>query len=952
MQSTTNEQMMHTKHNRFIAVAVFLTTLITYLTTVSPTVSFWDCGEYIAASYTLGVPHPPGNPLYVLLGRFFTIILPFFNEVAYRINLISVLCGAFTATLAYLIVVKAVVIWLGVPDTSWKRLTTYIGGIVGALFTAFGYTFWFSAVEASVYIPSMFFVILSTWLALKWYESKDADRDRLLMLVAYLVFLGIGIHMMSMIAMAPVFLFVIAVNEEKRKNWRLWLTAILLASVIYNVGWFLWLAPATLLFTLVMSLVEGRNQRKWRFCFWLAFFAILGYSVHAYIPIRSALNPIIDENHPVVRWHEGELQWRAFREFLERKQYGSENFILRMFHRRGALATQFGIDGHMGYGGFHLTQFFHFGPDISVDRNTGLFQTWGALGGTTRLLIYLIPTFLMLFGWGYLYQRNRQVAIMLIGLFLMGSVILVFYMNFADGTRAERRDYLQWLRIPADQRGQMPTVHREVRIRDYFFTSGFMFYGIWIGIAASCVLHFLFTHRDRFLRLTIAPVAAVLLAVSPALPFFQNYSINNRTNDWVPYDYAYNLLMSCEKDGILFTNGDNDTFPLWFLQEAVGIRRDVRIVNLSLLNTKWYIKQLKKLEPKVYITFSDDDIENRLGHQLNPWEEPFDYRMGGAGITVTVPGRQQRRALRVQDKMVLHIVDANKWRKPIHFAVTVANDNKMGLDPYLQMQGLVYRLMPEKVPEHDRMNVDKTLYMLDQVYSFRGLGNGEALMTETSFKLMSNYAAGFIQVAITLRRPLLQLKDRVDELEQAVVDTAEGSSDSLRAELANVRAEYDETLETVVSKMDQCVALMPWDWRPRVLRQEFLVSHGRFEEAQQRAREALVIEPDNPEYLKMMAQALTQLGKEEEASEVWRDVLRLEADSWEAYVRLARSYEERGLYDSALALMRQFQEAHPGDRRSRLMISRLEELKEQSTAPRSTDTESVSEPGIVLDTAP
>ncbi|MBD3320980.1 MAG: DUF2723 domain-containing protein [Chitinivibrionales bacterium] len=914
---------LHRKNNRLYALLVFFITLIVYLLTVAPSVSFWDCGEYIGAAHSLAIPHPPGNPLYVLLGRFFSMLFFFFRQVAFRVNLISVFSGAITATLIYLVIVRSVRSWMGFPDSTWKRITMYLGGIVGALFAAFGYTFWFSAVEASVYIPSMLFVAFGTWLALVWSQSTHPNRDRLLVLIAYLVFIGVGIHMMAMVSMMPVFLFVILNDREKMYDWRLWLTGILLASVLYHVSWFFYFAPVALILTLVMSLIEGPNQRKWRFCFWLSFFALLGYSVHLYIPIRSALNPIIDENHPA--------RWQAFVHFLERRQYGSENFIIRMFHRRGALTKQFGIDGHMGFGGFHLTQFFHFGPDISVDRQNSLFATWGGLGGFIRLLIYLVPTFFMIFGWFYLYKRNKNVAILLGTLVVLGTIGLVFYMNFADGTRPEMRDYKVWRKLPPDRRGPMPTVHREVRIRDYFFTSGFMFYGMWIGVAVSCLLHLLFTNKDRFLRTTIAPICVVLFAASPALPFSQNFAINNRKGDWVPYDYAYNLLMSCDKDGVLFTNGDNDTFPLWFLQEAEGIRRDVRIVNLSLLNTKWYIKQLKNLEPGVHITFTEDQID-ALTHERNPFDKPFNYKMSNAKITVTVPGAEQKNALRVQDKMVLHILDANKWRKPIYFAVTVSNDNRMGADKYLKMEGLVYRVMQRPIAPENRLDIEKTVYFLDQVYSFRGLGDGKALMSETSFKLMTNYAASFIQVAMTLRRPIHELKEKIDSLDGMIIDTA-GPADSVSVALAGMKEEYDYKLTLALDKLDQCVALMPWEWRWRMLRHEFLMTADLTQEAEKRAREALIIESDNPEYRKMLAQALQANGKTQEANDIWQSLTgNTEINPWEAYVMLAKNLQERGLYDSAIALMEQFQESHPGDRRSQAMINRFRALKKQADA--------------------
>lgn len=985
----------HKKRNMIIAVSVAIFVLLIYLSTVAPTVSFWDCGEYIGASHSLGVPHPPGNPLYVLLGRAFSILFGFFDQVAFRVNLISVFAGALTAMFIYLSTVRIMISWMGVPDTSWKRITVYLSGIVAALFTAFGYTFWFSAVEASVYVPTMLFISLCTWLVLVWAQCPDEDRDRYLILIAYLVFLSIGVHMMGMLAMAPVGLFVFLHDKDKIRDWRLWFIGIMMASVIWQPSMFLvfgpllaimagiyaffrfkdaryinaflfgavflWRAAAefralssnaiegavfvenmvpytfVLAFTLAELFVdEGAVQalirRKWRFLFWLVAYAILGYSVHIYIPIRSALNPIIDENHPVITWEDGKVKADNFRYFLERKQYGSESMILRMFWRRGSWTKQLGIDDHMGYGGFHLTQFFHFGRSIGVDRTNTVFENWGAGGGWLRLLLYLLPTFFMIFGWYYLYERNKNMAILMISLVLLASIGLVLYMNFADGYHAEKRDYMAW--VQSGKQGPMPTVHREVRIRDYFFTPGFMFYGMWIGLAAGCLLHALFTHRNSFLRTRLAPILVVLFAVSPVLPLTQNYAENQRGGDWVPYDYAYNLLMSCDKDGILFTNGDNDTFPLWFLQEARGIRRDVRIVNLSLLNTLWYIKQLKDLEPKVPISYTHEEIETKLRHSLNPFPKSFEYELPRADITVVVPGRDRKRAMRIQDQMVLNIVDSNRWRKPIHFAVTVSNDNLMGLQPYLQMRGLVYNVKEEKVPSPERVDVDGTLFMLDKVYRFRGLGNGEAPLSETTRKLMSNYAASFIQVSLAMERSLKDMKAEIAAMERGVADSLGRDTTVNDSALAVRKTEYEETLKTVVNQLDQCVALMPWDWRPRMLRQEILMAHERYELALERIREARLIEPDKVEYLRVEADLLEKLGRHAEANKIWQRLVAADSDPWAAYLKMATNYGEAGLYDSAIALMREFQQSHPGDRRAAAMISRMEAMKaeEQSRA--------------------
>ena len=916
-------EQIHARYNRIIATAVFCIAAIAFFFTMAPTVAFWDCGEYTAAGASFGVPHPPGNILLMAMLRVVSILFSFFRDIGYRMNFLVLLFSAGTAVCIYLVAVRVSISFMGIPDVTWKRIAVYTGGIVAGLFAVFGSTFWFSAVETSEANIAMFFVALNTLLVLIWAQSKAPNRDRLLILLTYLSFLGIGIHMYSMIVLPCIALYVALTDQDKMKDWRLWITIIPLGLIMKDLILFIYIAPVITIFTFTMSSVAGPNQKKWRFCFWLAFFAVIGFSCHLMIPIRSSLEPIINENHPNT--------WIAFKEYLQRKQYGAEDMFTRMFWRRGTWGHQFGIEGHMGYGGFHITQFFHF-SNLDTEKN---FMETDFLSGLAKLIVYLIPTGFMLFGWGYLYKKNRNVALYLIILFIITSVVMTLYMNFADGTRPEQRDYLYW--VKSGKQGPMPVVHREVRVRDYFWCAAFMYFGMWMGIAATALMHYLYTHKSSFQRTTLAPIISVLFMASPLLPMTQNWNNASRKGDWIPYDYAYNLLMSCEKDGVLFTNGDNDTFPLWALQEAYGIRRDVRIVNLSLLNTDWYIKQLKKLEPKVAISYSEEQI-SALRHQLNPILEPTRYRMPKAGIEVMLPGRKELNALRVQDQMVVNIVDANGWKKPVYFAVTVSDDNLMGLGPYLKMQGLVYRVLPHTVAESDRLDIARTVHLLDNVYRFRGLGDGTARLNDTSEKLLSNYAASYIQIALSMRRPLLLLKAEVDRLKTLAsvpVDSSADSTAAVAAQLAEKEKTYTDSLNLVLDKLQQCIGFMPTDWRPRVLRHEVLMSHDMSDEAEKAMRVALDIDPTNEEYMKYLVQALEKNGKKQEANDILRKLLKDEGDPWFSHATLARNYEELGMYDSALSIMELFSATHPGDRRAAAYIAQLKAAREK---PAATDT--------------
>jgi len=895
----------HKNTNAALAFLVFLIASIVYIMTCGPTVALWDCGEYLAASGDLGIPHPPGTPFLILIGRVCLQMLSFLKDPGFRLNLVTAVGSAATAMFIYLIVVRAMVIIIGEPDTTWKRISIYCAGVTGALLCAFSNTFWFCSLEASeqsniCLLP----VVISMWLALAWSQSKDPKRDRLLLLLTYVGFAGIGMHMISGITMPAIFLFIMMSDESKRKDWRLWLVGICMATFMYNLSYFIIVSSISTVVTFLMMLIKSPNQKKWQFCFWFSFLSVVGFSNHLYMPIRSSLNPSIDENHPVT--------WQAFTDALDRKQYGNESMVSRSFWRRGDLGRQFGIESNMGFGGFHITQFFHFSPK---DYQKNFMETDGPFG-VLKLLIYLIPTGFMLFAWYYYYRKNKNVAVLLMLVTLMTTVVLAWYMNFADGTRPEHQDYLSWIR--AGREGPAPNVHREVRVRDYFFNAGFMFYSMWIGIASGCLLTFLFTNKNKLLRTTVGPLLAIALFISPALPLTQNYKARDRHMNWLPFHAAYNFLMTCDKDAILITNGDNDTFPLWALQEAFGIRTDVRIINLSLLNTEWYIKQLKNVEPKVPISFSNAQID-MLNAELNPFTEPTPYTLPNAGIQVLIPGRQQQNAMRIQDKMVLNIVDSNRWRKPIYFAVTVGDDNFMGLDKYLQMEGLAYRVNQKPTAADQRINIEKTAYLLDSVYKF---GTGKITddpVDEAAKGLESNYTACYVELALTLRKPLLDQKAELDTLQKQIIDAAAKKAPALDEKKAAFQVKqqaYNEKLDLAISELKKCVKLVTWDWRPRALLQEFYLNHGKLAEAEKSAREAVAADPKNPEFMRMLSEVLEMEGKSKDAIPALKDLIKRDPNYYNGFESLARNYLSQNQLDSAIAVITSYEEAHPGDRRA------------------------------------
>jgi len=365
----------------------------------------------------------------------------------------------------------------------------------------------------------------------------------------------------------------------------------------------------------------------------------------------------------------------------------------RMFTRRGEWSNQFGTHARMGFWGFF----------------------WDQYGITGKLFTFtLFP--LGLFGLFELIYRRWKKGIPIFLMVLAATVGLVLYMNFADGTLQGQ--------LGADD------AHLEVRDRDYFWQSGFVLFALAIGLGFAAIWDFV----ANSLRSRNGPRAATYLLLAglalPAIAIAVNYPRLDRSNDYIPYDYAYNLLTSADSNAIVFTNGDNDTFPVWCLQEVYGIRRDVRIANLSLINTNWYIKQLKN-EMGVPISFTDAQIDG-LRHGRTP----------------------DGKFLRIQDMMIDNIIETNRWQVPINFSVTVSDDNRVyrgqSLDDHLEMYGMMYRLKKEKGDNMIDIEGTKRLYLDD--FKYRGVADPKVPKDENTSRLTNNYGAGFLYCADNIRR--------------------------------------------------------------------------------------------------------------------------------------------------------------------------------------------------------
>ena len=701
------------KAYRWAGVAVFLTTLGIYLKTMAPSVSFWDCGEFIACSFTMSVPHPPGSPLYVLLGRVFSLVP--IAEVAARITFMSVLSSALAIWCVYLSTVALARRALGgaslTPFNDSRDIAVLAGSVLAALSLAFSYTQWYNATEAEVYGYSIFFTCVGLWIILYWEGTQHGARhDRWLYLIAYMFGLGGGLHLLCLLTIPSLMILAWFADEKLRRLILLLLgfgLAALLVLALSGSGMTGKLLIGVGLIGLLYYLY-GHDRRAGLLLGGVLLLFALGYSTYTALYIRSGLNPVIDENDPETI--------AAFIKFLNREQYGTESMLLTMLSGRASRLYQF----------WHLQAkyFFQQFPFPLLERIV-IFRK-ATDPSSDVVLVSVVPYLLGLGGLIWHAVRDWKRFLAMGSLFLIMGVGLSLYLNMPDPQPRERH---------------------------YVFGGMYLAFALWMGLGWTGIVDWV---RQRLgeqpLLVGAVGLFGLLLPVGIGINL---YHVQDRTGDYIAYDYAYNLLESCDEDGILFTNGDNDTFPVWFLQEVEGVRKDVRVVNLSLLNTNWYIKQLRDREPKVDIRYSDTIIDSVLTDtQLvdlykRLWREPkvpTEFKKMNLDVEVgTLPGHD---LLRVQDAMIIKMIHWNEWKRPIHFAITIPASNRLSLDPYLRMEGMTMRLVPERDLGPDYEKLTRNLY---EVYRFRSLNDSTVYKDENTARLLGNYRACILQLAENYR---------------------------------------------------------------------------------------------------------------------------------------------------------------------------------------------------------
>jgi len=662
-----------------------------YVITLSPTTAFWDTSEYIATANIMGIPHPPGNPAFVVLARAWDLLLsPLGLSTAVRVNLFSAFMGAAAHGCWFLMVHRIMAYY------STNRRFRLIGAAAAVLVSATAFTVWNqSNVNEKVYTVSLFTIALLSWLAFRWRDNIGRGKDdNLILLMLFILALSVGNHLMAFLAAPALVLYILLVEPRTFMNWRLYAGGVVVV--------------------------------------------LLGLSIHMFLPIRAGLNPVINEADPscpsvgsavISVATMGRAGCEDLSLALKRKQYEKpsvlENPVLAFQGYFGQPRTaQLMAAQYANYG-----QYFDWQWARSVN---GLVNFYGPL----RALITLLFIGIGLFGaWSH-YRRDRVSFAYFALLFATLSIGLTFYLNFRYG--------YTYPGVTADM--------TEVRERDYFFIVSFSLWGLWVGVGLAALWLWLSDRvgADEHTRLRPGVFARMADAVQPSMkaapvlaialiPLFANWSWANRNYDYSARDWAYNLLQSVEPYGVLFTNGDNDTFPLWYLQEVEGIRRDVTVIVMSYLNTDWYAKQLRDLTSPCPQGVSPEQDPTRIICQ-RPYEpDPAlpEYgalatgdtsgvtaagRIGGPptrsiipltdadidGITGTPPSQTAENltfspgniqtvipagTLMVPaDVLLANIIDTSLGDRPIYFAMTTQAYDELNLRPFLIRQGVAFKL--------------------------------------------------------------------------------------------------------------------------------------------------------------------------------------------------------------------------------------------------------------------
>jgi hypothetical protein len=886
----------------------FLIAAYTYLSTMEATASFWDCGEFISSAFKLEVGHPPGAPFFMLLGNFF-INLAGHNPTtaAIMVNTLSALASAFTILFLFWTITHLtakIVIKNDEKNLSVSNILIVMGsGFVGALAYNFSDTFWFSAVEGEVYATSSLITALVFWAILKWENECDKKpATRWIILIAYLIGLSIGVHLLNLLAI-PAIVFIVYFKKYQ-PTVRSFIGAIAISLVVlaivmwgmigglvkvaswfelffvntvglpFNSGIFIYLL--FLLSLIIAGLIYTHKKQLPIINTIILSVAmiILGYSSYAGIVIRSLAEPPMDQNNPDNMF--------SLLYYLNREQYGDRPLFygkyfnapaedikkVSPFYAKNSKGKYDIVDYKSDY--VYDKRFMTFFPRMYSDQQDHIeaYKQWGKIKGRSVKItnyngnteIRKVPTFaenlrfFFRYQIGFMYMRyfmwnfaGRQNDIQGHGNVIHGNWISGI--NFIDELRlgpqdelpdflaknkARNRYYLlplllgllglffHYKKHPKDffvvlllfimtgiaivvYLNQTPFQPRE---RDYAYAGSFYAFTIWIGLGVTAIYSWIKSKKESVLK-AVAVILICLIAV-PSIMAKENWDDHDRSKRYTARDFACNYLNSCAPNAIIFTNGDNDTFPLWYAQEVEGVRTDIKVVNLSYLTADWYIEQCARksytAEP-IPISMTPEKYRRGYNDVVPVVEEIKDYvdvKQVMQFVTSDNP-RAKRPSLFERDKMTNYIpvknlslkVDKAKvlangtvckkdsalivneirwrindtyllknklaiidmlanfnWDRPIYYAITVSRDNYLNLEPYFQLEGLTYRIVPvinNEANQHTgRVATDIMFDNVMNKFKWGNIQDSTVYLDENNLRMLSNYRNNFALLADAL----------------------------------------------------------------------------------------------------------------------------------------------------------------------------------------------------------
>ncbi len=970
----------------------------TYLLTMEPTASFWDCGEFIASAFKLDVGHPPGAPFFMLMGHFFSLFASDASQVAMCVNAMSALASAGTILFLFwtiTMLARKLVTPFAISHSALGEQRTANGeglslaqqigilgaGLVGALAYTFSDTFWFSAVEGEVYASSSLFTAAVFWLILKWDEKADEEgSDRWLILIAYLMGLSIGVHLLNLLTIPAIVL--VYYFRKYKFSWKgvsiaFIVSCLILAVVLYGMipgsvqvaCWFelffvnvlglsfntgvavyLILLTAAIVWAIYETFVNT-NRTRMNIAFTLAvvllgipFFGesvvigvgiifllvgnlfywkkeqiptrwlntsavmmavmMIGYLSYATIVIRSSAQTPMDQNSPDNVF--------SLKYYLNREQYGDRPLLYGPVYNapvkmepRGNYCVPVEEIGHAQYAPkpkesadekdsyvitgyktkYVMNEKFNmlfprvYSPD---QRHIQAYKDWADIKGTKVSYDYCgqrkseyRPTFAENLRFFFSYQVNfmywryfmwnfagRQNDLQSHGERIKGNWISGI--DFIDNARLGDQDILPkelrenkghnvYYMLPLllgilgmiyqlgkKQKGmenfsitfllffltglaivvylnQTPYQPRE---RDYAYAGSFYAFCIWVGLGVL----FLIEGLEKFLKTdnkAVQTVVALVISVAclgvPALMAAQNWDDHDRSDRYAARDFGANYLKSCETNGIIYCNGDNDTFPLWYNQEVEGFGTDVRACNLSYVQTDWYIDAMRRpyyeseglpisWQPKDYISGKNDVVwvENRLQSMPLDVRTAWEYiwsadkrtKRDGESIIPTdklyIPINPAdvarspyfadrdtnalaervdinlKHRLTKSEIMQLDMISTAKWQRPIYYAVTVGTDYYQGLEPYFELTGLAYQVTPVKSANgQPRVNTAKMYDNMMNKFKYGNMNQEGIYIDETVSRICRTHRMMFAQLAEAL------IQEGQTEKAIAVLDYAE-----------------------------------------------------------------------------------------------------------------------------------------------------------------------------------